>query len=101
MDSQRGDPSLAAQARRGRRLIELAQELTGEDDFRVWRSDCNAWIWSVAEGLEVHYGEDAAQALRSAAVARSALPGWRELLPVELERVREAVKVLKELLVGT
>jgi hypothetical protein len=97
MSSSREDPSLAEHIQRGQRLIETAAAIESQDDFLVWRSDRNRWIWMTAEALERWHGPETANALRHAPGQPAPSSHWRRVLPLEISRVHHALEILSEL----
>jgi hypothetical protein len=92
------DDALAEHIERGHRLIRAATGLQSLEDFRVWRSQRNTWIWTTAEGLERWHGPEIAESVRRSPGHPALTEDWRsDVLSDELARINRVLALLYDL----
>jgi hypothetical protein len=88
---------LASQIARGERLVGLSSMVGNAEDFQVWRAQRRAWSIHTCRVLAEERGESTAQAFERVAGEAPCGGLLAEDLPLELQRVREALDVLRSL----
>ena len=92
------DDALAEHIERGHGLIRDAATIQSLEDFRVWRSERNTWIWTTAEALERWHGPEIAESVRHSPGHPALTEEWRsDVLTDELARVNRVLARLYEL----
>jgi hypothetical protein len=88
---------LASQIARGERLIGLSSMVGNAQDFQVWRAERRAWSIQACRAVAEKRGSSTAQAFERVAGEAPCGGLLAEDLPLELQRVREALDVLRSL----
>jgi hypothetical protein len=88
---------LTSRITRGERLIDGASMVAGAEDFQLWRAQRRAWSIETCRELTEQRGRSTAQAFERIAGEAPCGGLLAEDLPLELQRVREALDVLRSL----
>jgi hypothetical protein len=88
---------LASQIARGERLIGMSSMVGNAQDFQVWRAQRRAWSIETCQAVAERRGPSTAQAFERVAGEAPCGGVLAEDLPLELQRVREALDVLRSL----
>jgi hypothetical protein len=86
---------LASQIARGERLIEMSSMVGNAQDFQLWRAQRRAWSIETCRVVSEERGSSTAQAFERVAGEAPSGGLLAEDLPLELQRVREALDVLR------
>ena len=88
---------LAAHIATGERLIGMSMMVGDHQDFHVWRTHRTAWASETRTALATHRGDAPARTFERVASEAPAAGMLAEDLPLELQRVREALDILRSL----
>jgi hypothetical protein len=86
---------LASQIARGERLIDASRMVGSAEDFQLWRAQRRAWSIETCRTLTEQRGSSTAHAFERVAGEAPCGGLLAEDLPLELQRVREALDVLR------